>query len=67
MIEIKINNTEHFYKIVHWLNKNIGYGSKYWSMPGSPLRRLKTGEIDVKIQISNQYNHSKVMSDLLLI
>jgi hypothetical protein len=40
---VSIRNTEHFYKIVNWLNKNVGKGRDNWTMEGRVLRILKSG------------------------
>jgi hypothetical protein len=40
---IKIRDRTHFYKIVNWLNDNIGKGPNLWTMEGHPLKRIKEG------------------------
>lgn len=49
---LTIRDTVHFYKIVDWLNKNVGKGSNFWTMEGRVLRHLKRGEtVSPKIYI----------------
>lgn len=49
---ITIRNREHFYKIVNWLNSNVGKGPEYWTMGGRVLKNLKAGKtVSPKIYI----------------
>lgn len=38
-----IRDRDHFYKIVKWLNDNVGKGADKWTMEGRVLKRLKAG------------------------
>lgn len=40
---VTMRDRDHFYKVVSWLNKNVGKGSQYWTMGGSILRHIKAG------------------------
>lgn len=40
---LTIRDKEHFYRIVKWLNENVGKGSDKWTMEGKVLRRLTRG------------------------
>lgn len=40
---ITIRNRDHFYRLVKWLNENVGKGSNNWTMQGRVLRNLKQG------------------------
>ena len=42
--QVTIRDREHFYKIVNWLNKNVGKGEDKWTMEGRPLKTLKLGK-----------------------
>ena len=41
---VTIRDREHFYKIVNWLNTNVGKGSDKWTMEGRVLKQLKNGK-----------------------
>jgi hypothetical protein len=41
---IVLRDTDHFYKVVNWLNQNVGKGTGCWTMEGSPLSRIRNGE-----------------------
>jgi hypothetical protein len=40
---VTIRDREHFYRLVKWLNENVGRGEDKWTMEGRVLRRLKQG------------------------
>ena len=40
---LKVRDTEHFYKVVKWLNTNVGRGSDKWTMKGKIRRQLQSG------------------------
>ena len=40
---VVIRDREHFYKLVKWLNENVGKGEDKWTMEGRVLKRLKQG------------------------
>jgi len=40
---ITIRDKDHFYKLVHWLNTNVGKGIDKWTMDGHVLKKLKKG------------------------
>ena len=37
---VTIRDREHFYKIVKWLNENVGKGTEFWTMEGRVLKSL---------------------------
>jgi len=41
---VTIRDQPHFYKIVNWLNTNVGKGEDKWTMEGRVLRILKQGK-----------------------
>lgn len=41
---ITIRDRDHFYKIVNWLNANVGKGEDQWTMEGRVLKLLKLGK-----------------------
>lgn len=41
---VTIRDTAHFYRIVDWLNKNVGKGEDKWTMEGRILKILKQGK-----------------------
>ena len=41
---VTIRDREHFYKIVNWLNTNVGKGEDKWTMEGRVLKTLKQGK-----------------------
>ena len=49
---VVLRDRDHFYKVTNWLNQNVGKGSSYWTMEGSPLSRISKGETpDIKVYI----------------
>ncbi len=42
---VTIRDREHFYKIIHWLNANVGKGTNNWTMEGHALKQLKQGKM----------------------
>lgn len=49
---ITIRDTVHFYKIVNWLNTNVGKGEGNWTMEGRVLKTLKQNKtVSPKIYI----------------
>lgn len=49
---VTIRDTDHFYKLVNWLNINIGKGNDKWTMEGRVLKSLKAGKsINRKVYI----------------
>jgi hypothetical protein len=49
---VTIRDREHFYKIVNWLNTNVGKGSDKWTMEGRVLKTISTGKtVSPKIYI----------------
>lgn len=42
--KVTIRDREHFYKIVNWLNSNVGKGEENWTMEGRILKSLKEGK-----------------------
>ena len=41
---ITIRDRVHFYKLVKWLNENVGKGTDNWTMEGRILKTLKAGK-----------------------
>ncbi len=41
---VTIRDREHFYKLVNWLNTNVGKGEDKWTMEGRVLKSLKAGK-----------------------
>ena len=41
-IPLIFRSKDHFYKIVNYLNVEVGKGEQFWTMAGRPLRRLKS-------------------------
>jgi len=49
---LTIRDREHFYKIVNWLNANVGKGKDKWTTEGRVLKALKAGKpVSPKIYI----------------
>lgn len=49
---ILIRDREQFYKIVNWLNTNVGKGESAWTMEGKVLKNLKQGKtINPKVYV----------------
>lgn len=51
---VMIRDREHFYKLVKWLNENVGKGADKWTMEGRVLKRLKGGTVNPNIYIFRQ-------------
>ncbi len=41
---VTIRDRDHFYKLVKWLNDNVGKGEDKWTMEGRVLKTLKQGK-----------------------
>lgn len=41
---INIRDREQFYRIINWLNTNVGKGESNWTMEGKVLRILNQGK-----------------------
>lgn len=41
---VMIRDRDHFYKLINWLNLNVGKGEDKWTMEGRPLKTLKQGK-----------------------
>lgn len=41
---VTIRDRDHMYKIVKWLNDNVGKGADKWTMEGRVLKQLKQGK-----------------------
>lgn len=49
---VVIRDREHFYRLVKWLNENVGKGEDKWTMEGRVLKTLKQGKtVNPKIYI----------------
>ena len=52
---VTIRDRDHFYKLVTWLNVNVGKGQDKWTMEGRVLKSLKAGKtVSPKIYIFRQ-------------
>jgi len=52
---VTIRDSVHFYKIVNWLNANVGKGEDKWTMEGRVLKTLKQGKtVSPKVYIFRQ-------------
>lgn len=40
---VTFRDEPHFYRVVKWMNANVGYGSKSWTIKGSVKKKLKKG------------------------
>lgn len=50
--KVIIRDREHFYKLVNWLNANVGKGTENWTMEGRVLKTLKSGKsVNPKVYI----------------
>ena len=53
--KVTIRDRDHFYKIVNWLNANVGKGEDKWTMEGRVLKNLKMGKtVSPKVYIFKQ-------------
>ena len=49
---VVIRDREHFYRLVKWLNDNVGKGQDKWTMEGRVLKTIKQGKtVNPKIYI----------------
>jgi hypothetical protein len=49
---LTIRDREHFYRVVKWMNQNVGKGSDKWTVEGRVLKSLKQGKaVDRKIYV----------------
>lgn len=44
-INIAFRDRDHFYKVVKWLNTNVGHGKDNWTIDGRILRLLKRSQV----------------------
>lgn len=52
---VTIRDREHFYKLVNWLNTNVGKGEDKWTMEGRVLKTIKAGKtVSPKIYVFKQ-------------
>lgn len=60
---VSIRDKEHFYRLVSWLNENVGKGSEFWTMEGRVLRNIKMGKkVDPLIYIfSDKFEESAIL------
>lgn len=58
MIELKVHvrDLDHFYRIVRWLNSNIGRGQSNWTMRGRARRSILRGDRNLTILINSDIN-----------
>jgi len=43
-IPVTFRDKDHFYKVIRWLNANVGSGTRNWTFSGRVLNQLKRGE-----------------------
>ncbi len=48
---VVIRDVPHFYRLVAWLNDNVGKGADKWTMEGRILKRLKNGPVNPAVYI----------------
>ena len=49
---LTIRDREHFYRVVKWMNENVGKGSDKWTVEGRVLKSVKQGKaVDRKIYV----------------
>lgn len=41
---VKVRDTAHFYRIVQWMNTNVGKGKEFWTTRGKVRRFLSEGK-----------------------
>jgi hypothetical protein len=52
---VLIRDRDHFYRLVKWLNDNVGKGADKWTMEGRVLKTIKQGKsVNPKIYIFRQ-------------
>jgi hypothetical protein len=52
---VTVRDAAHFYKLINWLNVNVGKGEDKWTMEGRVLKTLKQGKVATpKIYIFKQ-------------
>jgi len=52
---VVIRDREHFYRLVKWLNDNVGKGQDKWTMEGRVLKTIKQNKtVNPKIYIFRQ-------------
>ena len=52
---LTIRDREHFYRVVKWMNENVGKGADKWTVEGRVLKSLKQGKsVDRKIYVYRQ-------------
>jgi len=52
---LTIRDREHFYRVVKWMNENVGKGSDKWTVEGRVLKSLKQGKsVDRKVYVYRQ-------------
>lgn len=52
---VTIRDRDHFYKLIKWLNENVGQGEDKWTMEGRVLKTLKQGKsVNPKVYIFKQ-------------
>jgi hypothetical protein len=49
---LTIRDREHFYRVIKWMNENVGKGADKWTIEGRVLKSLKQGKaVDRKIYV----------------
>lgn len=52
---VTIRDRDHFYKLVNWLNSNVGKGEDKWTMEGRVLKTISKGKsVNPKIYIFSE-------------
>lgn len=52
IFRVTIRDEQHFYRLIKWLNENVGKGSDKWTMEGRVLKSLRQNKtVSPKIYI----------------
>lgn len=43
-MQITFRDLEHFHKVIKWMNSNVGFSSKVWTITGSVKKKLERGK-----------------------
>lgn len=50
--KVTVRDRDHFYKLVNWLNANVGKTTDNWTMEGRVLKQLNIGKtVNTKVYI----------------
>lgn len=45
---VPIRDREHFFRIINWMNSNVGKGREFWSIEGKVMKHLDRNKTVVK-------------------